>query len=152
MRVSADRRGYAQGGFFTEKRAGNTAFCRGGRSNPLQPDDWAPHDKIINKTLCDRRDCPSAGKQEKWVYGGRQRMDLPSFHRSGDWISCYRSTRRSMPMARANARAAGYSEVSQNLGRHVRSHPRHVVVNRMRRGDLRLWSENAAVLASPQQK
>ncbi|SET15321.1 hypothetical protein SAMN05216412_103314 [Nitrosospira multiformis] len=55
-------------------------------------------------------------------------------------------------MARANAQAAGYSEVSQNLGPHVRSHPRHVVVNRMRRGDLRLWSENAAVLASPHQK
>ena len=53
-----------------------------------------------------------------------------------------------MPTALANAWAAGYSEVSQNLGPHVRSHPRDVVVSRMRRGDLRFWSENTAVLGA----
>ncbi|SEF93677.1 hypothetical protein SAMN05216403_11645 [Nitrosospira multiformis ATCC 25196] len=55
-------------------------------------------------------------------------------------------------MALANAWADGYSEVSQNLGPHVRSHPRDVVVSRMRRGDLRFWSENTAVLGSPHRK
>ncbi|PTQ81332.1 hypothetical protein C8R21_11065 [Nitrosospira multiformis] len=71
---------------------------------------------------------------------------------SEDWISCYRSTWRLMPVALTNARTDGYSKVSQNLGPHFRSHPWHVVVNRMRAGDLRLWSENTAVLASPYQK
>src|SRR5688500_9496464 len=90
--------------------------------------------------LCSRKNYSRCSYKngKNWIYRERQRMGLPSLHQSEDWIKLYSNTWRLMPMAPANTWADGYNEAFQNHGPRVRSHPRHVVVNRMRRGDLRL--------------